>query len=140
MTVNRAVAQKWVDALRSGEYQQTIGKLGRVDEATGERSYCCLGVLCEVAVADEVIPPAVVTDEDNLEYDSCLGTPSGKVAEYLWPGSLLTDEDTWDVGTPRELSGYTGHVGLTTLNDTHGYTFNQIADAIEATHLATVPA
>lgn len=34
---------KWIEALRSGEYEQASGQL-RLDGA-----YCCLGVLCEVA-------------------------------------------------------------------------------------------
>lgn len=35
-------AQKWVNALRSGKYQQTQGHLR---DKTG---YCCLGVACEI--------------------------------------------------------------------------------------------
>jgi len=41
--MNKDIAKKWVDALRSGEYKQ--GK-GYLKNAAGE--YCCLGVLCEV--------------------------------------------------------------------------------------------
>lgn len=38
--------QKWVDALRSGEYQQTRGVL---ESATG---FCCLGVACKVLIPE----------------------------------------------------------------------------------------
>jgi hypothetical protein len=36
------IKQKWVEALRSGKYQQGQGIL------KGGNEYCCLGVLCEV--------------------------------------------------------------------------------------------
>lgn len=35
--------KKWVEALRSGEYTQTIGML------KDHHGYCCLGVLCHIA-------------------------------------------------------------------------------------------
>lgn len=40
--MNKEIARKWVDALRSGEYKQTRGRL-----RSGDR-FCCLGVLCEI--------------------------------------------------------------------------------------------
>lgn len=40
---------KWLKALRSGNYKQGKSNLCSVNPATGELSYCCLGVLCEVA-------------------------------------------------------------------------------------------
>lgn len=36
--------RKWIDALRSGEYKQTVGALR---DSSG---YCCLGVACDLAV------------------------------------------------------------------------------------------
>lgn len=42
-TVDPAVRDEWVAALRSGEFKQATGRLRRSD--TG---YCCLGVLCEI--------------------------------------------------------------------------------------------
>ena len=41
--MNREVRDKWVAALRSGQYQQAQRRL-RTDEA-----YCCLGVLCDIS-------------------------------------------------------------------------------------------
>lgn len=38
---------KWVAVLRSGEYQQCRGTLRRTDDE-GNKSFCCLGVLCEI--------------------------------------------------------------------------------------------
>jgi hypothetical protein len=42
-----ALKRKWVEALRSGEYEQGQGKLRKVEN--GRTYHCCLGVLCEVA-------------------------------------------------------------------------------------------
>jgi hypothetical protein len=45
--MNPEVKEKWIKALRSGEYQQ--GRHGlRREDSTGNVSYCCLGVLCEL--------------------------------------------------------------------------------------------
>src|SRR2546428_66571 len=46
-------AQKWVDALLSGKYKQTEGVLCSVSDK-GKLSFCCLGVACEVAIANGV--------------------------------------------------------------------------------------
>jgi hypothetical protein len=39
--------QAWLEALRSGDYQQGRGALKQKDEGNGV-VYCCLGVACEV--------------------------------------------------------------------------------------------
>lgn len=41
---------EWLKRLRSGEWNQGQGTLCAVDVQTGQRSYCCLGVLAEIAV------------------------------------------------------------------------------------------
>src|SRR5258708_27314920 len=45
-TMNAEVKKKWVDALKSGEYQQTTGTL------KDNNSYCCLGVLCDLYIKE----------------------------------------------------------------------------------------
>jgi hypothetical protein len=40
------IMQKWIAALRSGEYQQGVELLAYKHD--GGTSYCCLGVLCDV--------------------------------------------------------------------------------------------
>lgn len=42
--MDAAIKQKWVTALRSGDYLQARGALRK-----GKDGYCCLGVLCRVA-------------------------------------------------------------------------------------------
>lgn len=44
--MKKEILDKWVAALESGKYRQTTRQL--VNCINGERSYCCLGVLCEV--------------------------------------------------------------------------------------------
>lgn len=44
--MNKEVKQKWISALRSGEYKQGTGRLKREDE------YCCLGVLCDLYIKE----------------------------------------------------------------------------------------
>lgn len=44
--MNPEIKAKWVEALRSGEYAQTVRRLARIRGGTTQ--YCCLGVLCEV--------------------------------------------------------------------------------------------
>lgn len=39
---------RWVDALRSGKYQQGRGWLRASWDSDGIHRYCCIGVLCDV--------------------------------------------------------------------------------------------
>lgn len=41
--MKKEIAEKWVEALRSGKYKQTKGKLRT------PKGYCCLGVLCDIS-------------------------------------------------------------------------------------------
>ena len=56
--MKQEIKQQWITALRSGNYPQGRGYLRRIDD-DGKEGYCCLGVLCELAVNAGVILPAV---------------------------------------------------------------------------------
>ena len=58
--VNEARVQQWIDALRSGQFQQTQSTLRRI-EGLNIKSYCCLGVAQEVALANGYQVPEEVT-------------------------------------------------------------------------------
>lgn len=113
-------AKAWVKALRSGEYKQIQGRL-RVGDA-----FCCLGVACNLfsktnTKANWVWGP----DEYNNNVDTYhfLGTTSvlpASVREWLGLNTLH--------GDLRTLSGSS----LVSLNDDEMFTFDQIADEIEA--------
>lgn len=49
--MDRQLKQKWIEALRSGEYQQ-----GRYSFELND-AFCCLGVLCKVAGQPTMIDP-----------------------------------------------------------------------------------
>jgi|688.fasta_scaffold608381_2 hypothetical protein len=49
--MNIAIAERWVEALRSGKYTQGKNLLKQKYES-GQIAYCCLGVLCELYMHD----------------------------------------------------------------------------------------
>lgn len=135
--MNPEIKRQWVDALRSGEYEQGYGQLRVLSDAVGDPpsySYCCLGVLCDLAAKAGVgrwqhidfyqIPPHGEYKEDTvLPY-----------AVRQWAG--IDDEgggkhdytvtDPTD-GTEKRYRDQ----NLIFLNDEAGLDFNQIADIIE---------
>lgn len=66
--MKKEIADKWIAALESGEYKQGQNVL-RSDDGF----YCCLGVLCELAVKEGVIKP---WDEGSGSYE---GNNSGSM-------------------------------------------------------------
>lgn len=108
--MNSEIKTKWLEALRSGKYDQGKGYLH------SKNSYCCLGVLANLRDDISWIESSEETGvfcpytTEMEESDSCL-LPSEIVS---WAG----------------LNG-TACVALVNLNDTVGKTFNEIADYIE---------
>lgn len=114
----KEIKERWVEALRSGKYPQGGGYLLK------DGKYCCLGVLCELAVEDNIISKdiekSIDLDEitlfgDDLEWRSAF-LPK-KVANW----SCLFETNFNYNGTNKDL---------VTLND-DGVTFTTIADLIE---------
>lgn len=109
------IKQQWVAALRSGEYKQGAGALHRFSEA-GD-TYCCLGVLCDLAVKASVCRRYM--DEDGIYHYG-----------------HASHNDTYLDSSIVEWSGLDGYNPkvegrrLAELND-KGFTFDQIADLIE---------
>ena len=110
------IADRWVAALRSGEYQQAQEQL-RIEKAGRAFSFCCLGVLCDLHSKETGTPWVDAVDEYMGEY---LRLPD-KVA--LWAG--MHNEG-------RLAPPVNGVDRLAALNDYLGLTFAQIADVIEA--------
>lgn len=116
--MDTAVKAKWVAALRSGEYKQGAGALAR-----GGR-YCCLGVLCDLAVKAGVLVEVSFADEeeDQLTYDGADGVLPDSVVD--WADLSHTDPEVGGVSfDARDLR-------LSAHNDS-GKTFAEIADLIE---------
>ncbi len=128
-------AKKWVEELKSGKWNQTIGRLCR-DTKQGE-AYCCLGVACEVAIANGV---EIEKKKEPLSADETLGGVRSIVYYGEDASSLPTEVQRW-LGLKNPNGGfYTEYTdkdgykisGLIGANDEMRYTFTQIADLIEA--------
>lgn len=118
---NQTIIRRWVEALRSGKYKQGRGQLATMLSSPAERAYCCLGVLCELAVDDGVIQR---TEPDcgcctATRYDGETGLPTAAVRE--WAGV-----DDWVV---RVDDGQ--KEGLAHINDEYQEDFATIAGLIE---------
>jgi hypothetical protein len=118
--MNKEVARLWIDALRSGEYKHTSGRLVR---GTDSLSYCCLGVLCELAVEKGVELTKTPYDDEGLGY---------RVSNFTYIGVLPPTVQTW-AGCGDEP--YFDTKGATYWNDYANLNFQQIADKIETEFL-----
>lgn len=144
--MNPEIRDRWEAALRSGEYQQGRGQLGRYPEEdldgrhvdTARPAFCCLGVLCELAVADGVVTRDVMhrfvgyraPDDEFVAYKF----PPLAVAE--WAG-LTTTNPFVSIPEDDPLRSFTtenhvvdGQATLSALNDSLGADFARIADAV----------
>lgn len=124
--MNPEVKQLWIEALRSGEYKQGEGALH--NNITDE--YCCLGVLCDVALKN-----GVELTIDKTEHNTAFATRTASLPHKVVSWSGMRD----DYGTLPEgfeilggacNQGTDYYASLVALND-DGVGFIQIADFIE---------
>lgn len=108
--MNPEIKAEWVKRLRSGQYEQGRSALSY------QGSYCCLGVLCEIA-AERGIVIKTTHGDDGVTYDNATVLLPIKVIK--WAG--LSDSAPV-IGHEKDL---------TVLNDLMGYDFNDIANVIE---------
>ena len=113
------IKHKWVEALRSGEYSQGKFKL------YNGRSYCCLGVLCNLYM--------------NEKNETWCYLPGGGSDNYYCNGEsellpvAVMDWAELNSGNGDPLVNVDVEIkSLAELNDTLKYTFAEIADVIEA--------
>lgn len=135
--MNKEVKALWTAALRSGEYEQTKGVLKSVTK-DGEASYCCLGVLCEIARQQgvEVDYTERVFEVEGGEqlygiFDDQTGVLPTSVQVWSGIGGGTGDIHGEMVTSPYGDGRYEVHT-LSALNDAYEYDFNQIADVIDA--------
>lgn len=136
--MKKEIADLWVKALRSGQYEQGMGTLDR-PTPSGKHAYCCLGVLCLIAPRD------LIHFDDHPE--------ESKVKELIFGGNLeeqkavmewagIKDPNGRLDGTPvnmaRDIENEewfdTSVRSLAELNDGEkgpAWDFQQIADLIE---------
>jgi hypothetical protein len=81
---DRTLKAEWVAALRSGEYRQGKNSLRCKSIENGQYEYCCLGVLCDLAVKHgegewrdslhnsnrSIYTPHALPDEWSMNYPS----------------------------------------------------------------------
>lgn len=117
--MKKRIANKWIKALRSGEYKQAVGDIVYEDKS-GECSFCCLGVLTNLYVEENGMKGFTPDEKENWKlfngennnHESFLNE---KVRE--WAG-LETD------------CGYFEDDSLANIND-RGASFEHIANVIE---------
>ena len=108
--MNQQIKEKWLNALRSGEYSQTRGFLRTIE------GFCCLGVLCDLYAKETGTEWKDNYDFANSSFLGELATLPEKVMK--WSGL-------------KEPNPYSENWGsLASLND-EGKEFTKIADVIE---------
>jgi hypothetical protein len=120
MVVNSERMQLLVDALRSGEYQQTQGTL---EDKIGN---CCLGVACRVAMKHGLNIQIEIQSNGQTLFDDVDGVLPSSVSS--WYGLESADPELilpWNETEPATMC-----------NDRLNLNFNEIANAFERTFLS----
>lgn len=115
--MKQEVAKAWVEALRSGQYQQGTGAL----RAEGG-GYCCLGVLCDLSKLGTWSGTRYCTTTEPWTYV----LPS---EVRLWAGMYTNEADLGKGEVPYRMAENEIYT-LAAAND-KGFTFTEIADYIE---------
>lgn len=122
--MNTEIKQKWLDALRSGDYKQTTGALKTT------KGFCCMGVLCDI-----------IKTELDAEWEQPSGITDGFIDlhcfNFLGNSQFLPSEILEYVGLHYQECSIAIHdanskvyTNLAELND-NGTSFSDIADLIE---------
>lgn len=124
--MNKEMIEKWIEALRSGEYKQGQRFL-RVDTDEGPR-YCCLGVLADlIGCSWKPTSKWEPGGKDGTGIQAAIAPGEGESVLSPYMTALLHENNLW------ERYGFGRHVPqhvLTGLNDS-GMTFDEIANRIE---------
>jgi hypothetical protein len=111
--MNVEIGKKWINSLRSGEYEQGMGAL-RIND-----KYCCLGVLCDLYSKEHNVPWKKDIEEGVYLFNKCTAYLPKKVKTWAGMKSFA------GLLSSREMTS------LTYLNDVHKMSFEEIADLIE---------
>jgi hypothetical protein len=111
------IKNKWVEALRSGKYEQGSGLLRDTNETVDK--FCCLGVLCDISEKGEWIT--------DLCGDVCYKVLDEPPSSSVLPESIKQ----WANMISKVGLFDTSDKGTLTLQNDTGKSFNEIADIIE---------
>ncbi len=124
--MNSQVKEKWIAALRSGEYQQGDGKLRNRD------GYCCLGVLCDLYSKEKNTKWEFRGDDETIHLPMDYWYFDGE-SEFL-PKSVMEwaeiEADCPEVAVEDEDAGESIYDSIANLNDS-GYSFSALSNIIE---------
>lgn len=126
--MNPETKAKWIDALRSGEFDQAQATL----QANG--AYCCLGVLmCIQGMSPVAYYENQYADSDASDLDEYLHNELGTVDIPHEFRAGLTQEDLADLGARNDGGLAPGKDGQCSdpTQKYHGHTFAELADHIE---------
>lgn len=136
--MNQEVRHEWAAALRSGEYKQGRMALTREAIPGTPKTYCCLGVLCDVMVKRGFLETAADVFGGLIGYRPA-GLSEGERRAYT-EFSFLPNEVVKELDFEGLASGQlpfenddSGSASLAYLNDggEHPLTLPQIADVID---------
>lgn len=116
------IKQKWIEALRSGEYVQGTGCLHNADNG----SFCCLGVLCDLADQEGIIT-SFGSEEDHDGLNGNVYTYDSE--KFVLPKSV---RDWAGIAQDNPLMS-TGMnlMDIAELNDHYRYNFERLAELID---------
>jgi hypothetical protein len=86
MAMDTLIKEEWADALLSGEYPRAGNVLARANAAGEPISFCCLGVLCELAIKHGVPIERMVPDNGD---EGVLYGREGEWSEAYLPHAVI---------------------------------------------------
>ena len=120
--MNKEIATKWIEALRSGKYKKIVGCLKKVENHE-QGSFCALGVLCDIYQKESEEPLAEnkrtpTAKKTKVSIDGEFDLLPEKVRDWAGLGDSEASIPEMNSNVPR-------------LNDRHKLSFKAIADIIE---------
>ena len=129
--MNSQVKEKWIAALRSGEYEQGKNKL------RGSEGFCCLGVLCDLYTQETKMVGWEFRGYDENEHLPQDYWYFDEESEFLpesvmeWAGlSIANPKVKVDVTGEDDEEDWFYFDEISTLNDS-GYSFSALSNIIE---------
>lgn len=125
--MNKEIKEKWLAALRSGQYVQGQNHLHSLED--GQHKFCCLGVLCDIMGEEWA------EQEGTQVFETSKGESGGlSLATYdslgIW-GTVRRDipgRSSIDESIPYHLMAFNDGVAV---GEERAWTFEEIADWIE---------
>jgi hypothetical protein len=122
------IKERWLEALRSGNYKQGARRLRGTDD-----TFCCLGVLCDLAEQEGVVTHELPESPNTSYAYAYIGTRAFDEFEFSSTTTLPKAVATWaglDSGNPSVVIDDEEERSLAGIND-EGADFSEIADLIE---------